>query len=87
MDGEDVLSLGLKLCSSPGSIQNAFTELKWGNSDTKDFLYPDKTNGVLVTRKCSTQHWVMNIYLSRLTEQVKEELILGTCNVCLIIDY
>ena len=82
VDSEEVLSvcLGepeLQLRASSVTIQSAVTTLKWGKSDTKDFLNPDKTDGIVVTRKCSIRRRALNVYLSRIPDHLKDELIRG----------
>ena len=61
VNGEQVLSVylgepGLTLRITCVTINGAVTSLKWGKSDTKDFLDPSKTDGVLNNEKvqCSS---------------------------------
>ena len=78
VNGLDVVSIflgekDLKLRHSPATIQGAIRSLDWGlASDTKDFLDPSKTKGLVITRKTGQRKRAVNIYLCKLPQELQD---------------
>ena len=89
MDGMEVMSIylgeDLKPQHTPANIRSAIRSLKWGNTDSKDFLDLSKTKGSVITRQTGVRKRAVNIYLSKLPQEfqdaIKEGYNLHACTI------
>ena len=84
VQSEPVVSIALAELHERGAlrhsvlkIQRAISRLKWGKSDTKDFLKRGSAT-LSISRRTGERKRAANIYLSKLEDDIREALLQGS---------